>query len=182
MKDHFLSQQFQHQEDQHRIVLLFDLDCFYAQCERVRLGLEVDCSLALLQWNSTLAVTYPARKFGIKRGDSWDVIAQKSKGACHAIHLHVLQAEKSNSEIDPNTEESIGPSNEEDVELESQDENLETAFEKMYKLSPEQQMEARKQLGVRVSYCEGKACLERYRIASMRIFSSNFPRPPKIFS
>jgi DNA polymerase eta len=41
--------------DHRRIVLLFDLDCFYAQCERVRLGLENDCSLALLQWNSVLA-------------------------------------------------------------------------------------------------------------------------------
>lgn len=34
----------------HRIVLLFDLDCFYAQCERVRLGLDLDVCLALLQY------------------------------------------------------------------------------------------------------------------------------------
>lgn len=33
----------------HRIVLLFDLDAFYAQTERVRLGLGLDASLALLQ-------------------------------------------------------------------------------------------------------------------------------------
>jgi hypothetical protein len=33
-----------------RIILLLDLDCFYAQCERVRLGLDPEtCSLALLQ-------------------------------------------------------------------------------------------------------------------------------------
>jgi hypothetical protein len=33
----------------HRIILLFDLDAFYAQTERVRLGLGLDASLALLQ-------------------------------------------------------------------------------------------------------------------------------------
>ena len=65
-----------------RIILLFDLDCFYAQCERVRLGLDIDCKLALLQWNSVLAVTYPARKFGIKRGDSWEDVAKKSEREC----------------------------------------------------------------------------------------------------
>lgn len=33
-----------------RVILLLDLDCFYAQCERVRLGLDAEtCSLALLQ-------------------------------------------------------------------------------------------------------------------------------------
>ena len=139
-----------------RIVLLFDLDCFYAQCERVRLGLSADCSLALLQWNSTLAVTYPAREFGIKRGDSWDDVSQKSNGQCHAIHLHILES----------TEEG-----KEDIELEAQDEDIRTAFERIYKLSPEQRTEARKQLGVRRHHNEGKACLERYRLASMRIFS-----------
>jgi hypothetical protein len=33
----------------HRIVLLFDLDAFYAQTERVRLGLGLDACVALLQ-------------------------------------------------------------------------------------------------------------------------------------
>jgi hypothetical protein len=33
----------------HRIILLFDLDAFYAQTERVRLGLGLDASVALLQ-------------------------------------------------------------------------------------------------------------------------------------
>jgi nucleotidyltransferase/DNA polymerase involved in DNA repair len=36
-----------------RVIILLDLDCFYAQCERVRLGLdEKDCALALLQVRS----------------------------------------------------------------------------------------------------------------------------------
>jgi hypothetical protein len=84
-----------------RIVLLFDLDCFYAQCERVRLGLPQDVSLALLQWNSVLAVTYPARTFGIKRGDSWEDVAEKSNNTCWAIHLHVLERTQEPSKAAP---------------------------------------------------------------------------------
>ena len=88
---HEQQQQQQHPKNNHRnrnnnkrnrnrIVLLFDLDCFYAQCERVRLGLPLDACLALLQWNSVLAVTYPARnKYNIKRGDTWDTIQNKCK-------------------------------------------------------------------------------------------------------
>eukprot|EP00537_Pseudo-nitzschia_pungens_P014996 CAMPEP_0172399152 /NCGR_PEP_ID=MMETSP1061-20121228/39551_1 /TAXON_ID=37318 /ORGANISM="Pseudo-nitzschia pungens, Strain cf. pungens" /LENGTH=107 /DNA_ID=CAMNT_0013131937 /DNA_START=10 /DNA_END=329 /DNA_ORIENTATION=- len=72
--------QHQHQHQHHnRCVLLFDMDCFYAQCERVRLGLPLDVKLCLFQWNSVLAVTYPAREHGIKRGDSWDDVAAKTK-------------------------------------------------------------------------------------------------------
>ncbi len=41
------------------------------------------------QWNSALAVNYPARKFGIKRGDSFENIREKSNGECIAIHLPV---------------------------------------------------------------------------------------------
>ncbi|EEC49731.1 predicted protein [Phaeodactylum tricornutum CCAP 1055/1] len=74
-----------------RVVLLLDLDCFYAQCECVRLGWDaMEIPLALLQWDSVLAVTYPARKYGIKRGDSWDTVHQKSQGACYAVHVPIL--------------------------------------------------------------------------------------------
>jgi len=65
------------------------MDCFYAQCETVRLGLDQSVPLALVQWNSALAVNYPARKFGIKRGDSFENIREKSNGECIAIHLPV---------------------------------------------------------------------------------------------
>ena len=99
------------QSHQRRIVLLFDLDCFYAQCERVRLGLDTNVCLALLQWNSVLAVTYPAReKFGIKRGDTWENVYSKSKPKesnggvgegreeepekCWAIHLKILEKDE----------------------------------------------------------------------------------------
>ena len=41
------------------------------------------------QWNSALAVNYPARAFGVKRGDSFDALREKSRGKCVAIHLPV---------------------------------------------------------------------------------------------
>lgn len=36
-------------DDQQRVILLLDMDCFYAQCESVRLGLDPDIPLALIQ-------------------------------------------------------------------------------------------------------------------------------------
>ena len=38
-----------HDDDQQRVILLLDMDCFYAQCESVRLGLDPDIPLALIQ-------------------------------------------------------------------------------------------------------------------------------------
>ena len=73
-----------------RIVLLLDLDCFYAQCETVRLNLPRDLPLCLLQWYSTLAVNYPARAFGIKRGDGFEEIQKKGKGKVIALHVPVI--------------------------------------------------------------------------------------------
>ncbi|KPA78189.1 putative DNA polymerase eta [Leptomonas pyrrhocoris] len=52
-----------------RCIAHLDMDCFYAQVEAVRLG--VNCRtvpLVLSQWESLIAVNYPARKYGIKRG------------------------------------------------------------------------------------------------------------------
>jgi len=206
----------------HRICLLFDLDCFYAQCERVRLGLPQDVCLALLQWNAVLAVTYPARKFGIKRGDNWEAVAEKSNSQCWAIHLNILEKEKSTTtpptmstvaavssspprSPPPTTTTRItpiqnpyriskpeeGPTSppqivttqqslpqEDDSDTDDGDigeripENIEEAYDQIYNLSQEQQLEYQKrERGLRRYYHEGKACLERYRIASVRIFS-----------
>ncbi|KAG5479771.1 hypothetical protein LSCM4_05779 [Leishmania orientalis] len=51
-----------------RCIVHIDMDCFYAQVEAVRLG--VDCRVtpfALIQWGSLIAVNYPARARGVKR-------------------------------------------------------------------------------------------------------------------
>ena len=178
-----------------RIVLLFDLDCFYAQCERVRLnlGLPDEVALALLQWNSVLAVTYPARRqFGIKRGDGWDDIQKKTttttttttsqaagaglqSHSCHTIHLQVLQPgsdpSPSSTRDDNAGAQEVRVDNDNGNEDDEDDDGIQKSYEKVYKLSPEQLLEARKELGVRRFHHQGKACLERYRIASMRIFT-----------
>jgi DNA polymerase eta len=51
-----------------RVIALCDSDAFYAACEMVRLGVT-DKPLVVLQWESLIAVNYPARKFGISRMD-----------------------------------------------------------------------------------------------------------------
>lgn len=56
------------------VVLHLDLDCFYAQVERERLGLAEDAAIVVVQWRMALAVSYPARKFGINRGSNVDDI------------------------------------------------------------------------------------------------------------
>ncbi|KAJ5833765.1 hypothetical protein N7474_002076 [Penicillium riverlandense] len=50
-----------------RIIAHIDLDAFYAQCEMVRLGTPRDTPLAVRQWESLIAINYPARPFGITR-------------------------------------------------------------------------------------------------------------------
>ncbi|KAF2272392.1 DNA/RNA polymerase, partial [Westerdykella ornata] len=50
-----------------RPIAHIDLDCFYAQCETVRLGLDPGIPLAVQQWQSLIAVNYPARPSGVSR-------------------------------------------------------------------------------------------------------------------
>ncbi|RLL98134.1 hypothetical protein CFD26_106854 [Aspergillus turcosus] len=50
-----------------RVIAHIDLDAFYAQCEMVRLGTPHEQPLAVRQWDSLIAINYPARTFGISR-------------------------------------------------------------------------------------------------------------------
>jgi DNA polymerase eta len=50
-----------------RVIAHIDLDAFYAQCEMVRLGTPKETPLAVRQWDSLIAINYPARSFGISR-------------------------------------------------------------------------------------------------------------------
>lgn len=50
-----------------RVIAHIDLDAFYAQCEMVRLGMPRTAPLAVQQWDSLIAINYPARAFGINR-------------------------------------------------------------------------------------------------------------------
>jgi len=158
-----INMQASHNDAQDRVVLLLDLDAFYAQCECLRLGWEASKTpLALLQWNSVLAVTYPARDlFGIKRGDSWDAVHQKSKGKCHAVHVQILRTEI--------------PTNDEQQSLNAAQETklFDNDYDSIYCLNEEQRQRERQDcLGVRHFHNQGKACIERYRVASARIFAT----------
>jgi DNA polymerase eta len=171
-----------------RVILLLDLDCFYAQCECVRLGMDAHTTpLALLQWNSVLAVTYPAReRVHIKRGDSWDEVREKSNGQCYAVSVPILTTGNANTKEDVTTEGSDMPS-EDPLSTSTKDStrndtttktvepphSLEHDYDRIFLTTPEQQKEARRSdLGRRRFSTEGKACIERYRVASARIFET----------
>ncbi|CAZ83435.1 unnamed protein product [Tuber melanosporum] len=50
-----------------RVIAHIDLDAFYAQCEMKRLGTDENTPLAVQQWQSLIAVNYPAREFNVSR-------------------------------------------------------------------------------------------------------------------
>ncbi|RAL12704.1 DNA-directed DNA polymerase eta [Aspergillus homomorphus CBS 101889] len=66
-----------------RVIAHIDLDAFYAQCEMVRLGKPRDVPLAVQQWDSLIAINYPARASGITRMIS----AGEAKKLCPEIVL-----------------------------------------------------------------------------------------------
>jgi len=174
-------------QPQHRIILLLDLDSFYAQTECVRLGYNAaETSLALLQWNSVLAVTYPARRFGIQRGDSWQAVQEKSNGQCLAVHVPILSTTTSNTSNTTVTTASnrTGNDTERDDTATSPDTtttttttiipaSLQSDYDSIFVLTPAEREAARLEcLGQRKHSHQGKACIERYRVASGRIFET----------
>lgn len=66
-----------------RVIAHIDLDAFYAQCEMVRLGTSRSAPLAVQQWDSLIAINYPARSFGITRMLS----AKEARKLCPEIVL-----------------------------------------------------------------------------------------------
>jgi DNA polymerase eta len=62
-----------------RAILHVDLDAFYAQVEIVRLKKPSDTALVVVQWGTVLAVSYGARRFGIRRQDKVADVVQKSE-------------------------------------------------------------------------------------------------------
>ncbi|OOF94738.1 hypothetical protein ASPCADRAFT_208414 [Aspergillus carbonarius ITEM 5010] len=66
-----------------RVIAHIDLDAFYAQCEMVRLETLRTVPLAVQQWDSLIAINYPARAFGITRMIS----AREAKKLCPEIIL-----------------------------------------------------------------------------------------------
>ncbi|KAF9223455.1 DNA/RNA polymerase [Gyrodon lividus] len=73
-------------KDPLRVIALCDSDAFYAACERVRLGLDPNVPLVVQQWESLIAISYPARKFGISRMDK---IKDARKKCPNLVAVHV---------------------------------------------------------------------------------------------
>ena len=160
-----------------------------------------------------MAVNYPARKFGIKRGDSFEVIQEKSKGKCVAIHLEVTPVDEQYTTTSPTKspkQQSGGvPFNEDwckaiampgyeavmskppkyevenlkdgddkkgssssspkrDTSLESSESAYDNEFNQPKEVRDEMYRLEKNKMR---SPSEGKACLDRYRLASSRIFS-----------
>ena len=139
--------------------------------------------LQLDRWNSVLAVSYPARKYGIKRGDSWDDVSQKSNNTCWAIHLPIIPmikaagaaaADNDDDNDDDNNIEETPQDDENDNNNNNSSNNnydIDEEFERVFRLSPEEQQKCQQtENGVRRFHQEGKASLERYRLASQVIF------------
>lgn len=73
------------------VIAHIDLDAFYAQCQAVYFHIDPDKPLACRQWDSIIAVNYPARKYGIKRG----MPVERVRELCPAIELpHVATFKK----------------------------------------------------------------------------------------
>jgi DNA polymerase eta len=66
-----------------------DIDGAFAQFEQVRLGLPDDVPLVAIQWNSIIAVNYPARAYGIKRD-----MSAASPNAPGGVVNHIEEAKK----------------------------------------------------------------------------------------
>ncbi|GAB1312277.1 DNA-directed DNA polymerase eta rad30 [Madurella fahalii] len=69
-----------------RVVAHIDLDCFYAQAEMVRLGVDEELPFAVQQWQGLIAVNYPARAYGIGRHCT---VTEAKKLCPKLIHQHV---------------------------------------------------------------------------------------------
>ncbi|KDQ19232.1 hypothetical protein BOTBODRAFT_153085 [Botryobasidium botryosum FD-172 SS1] len=78
-----------------RVVALCDNDAFYAACEQVRLGLDRDIPIVVQQWQSLIAVNYPARKFGITRMES---IVEAKKKCPELVAVHTATYKEGESE------------------------------------------------------------------------------------
>lgn len=82
-------------KDPLRVVSLCDSDAFYAACEHLRLGIDPEKPLVVLQWQALIAVNYPARKYGISRMDK----LQDAKKRCPQLEVvHVATYKEGEAE------------------------------------------------------------------------------------
>ncbi|KAJ3557229.1 hypothetical protein NM688_g1585 [Phlebia brevispora] len=82
-------------KDPLRVIALCDSDAFYAACEQVRLGIDPSRPLVVRQWDSLIAVNYPARKYGISRMDK---VNDALKRCPHLVVQHVATYREGDAE------------------------------------------------------------------------------------
>lgn len=136
-------------------------------------------------------MNYPAREFGIKRGDSFEVIKEKSKGQCTAIHLPVtpvaeavpMTANNATSHtklqpgetVSPNNRlpneggqaASLSPPRDEKCNADGVVDSSETAYNEEFNQPQDVRDEMyRMEKNKMRSPTEGKACLDRYAHAT----------------
>ncbi len=162
-----------------RIILLLDLDCFYAQCEMIRLNIDETQPVCLLQWNSALAINYPARRlYKFKRGVSFEEIQSVSHGKCIALHLPVIslpQNQQSHGGYDTTT--AAAAADEDVLNNSTYNNSNNNIIETLYNQEYNQPQHIKEQLfhqekNVMKTCRQGKASLERYRLASTYIFET----------
>ncbi|EJS42217.1 rad30p [Saccharomyces arboricola H-6] len=68
-----------------------DMNAFFAQVEQIRCGLSKDDPVVCVQWNSIIAVSYAARKYGISR---MDTIQEALKKCDNLIPIHTAVFKK----------------------------------------------------------------------------------------
>ena len=85
------------EQNQKRVISLIDLDCFYAQVEAKRHGIDSSVPLAVQQWGAVIAVNYKSREYGVKRGQTLNEILRH----CPNIKLCHVDVVNENGEIIP---------------------------------------------------------------------------------
>ena len=138
-----------------RVVVHFDLDCFYAQVEHNRLKIPHDEPLGVVQWNSLIANNYASRKYGVKRGMS----ATDAVKLCHPVKLHCVSVELIGDQGSCDSDEHPITSTSGDCTVNAvpnQDNHAQTTLENSQK---------------KIDTTRVKVSLERYRRASVKIFA-----------
>ena len=126
-----------------RAVLHIDMDCFYCQVEHNRLGISREEPLAVVQWSGLIAVNYPARAAGISRHDNVAIALQKCPNI-RLVHVEYIGVD--------------GPS-------------ADCGSVAGVASAAESALSQQQVIGAPTDRNAVKACLERYRTVSSRIFA-----------
>ena len=68
-----------------------DMNAFFAQAEQIRCGYSRDDPVVCVQWNSIIAVSYAARKYGISRLDTIASAMKKANNKLVPVHTAVFR-------------------------------------------------------------------------------------------